>query len=729
MDGSFIIHPLEVKSALLVFSLLGYATRYVPVTFPGNTDSIFQMKSIGRTIATIDIRSGKPMFEMKSDKIVYHVEPLNDPAAKLEEVLSNAPGVMISKDGVWLNGKPGTAILVDGQQKGALEQLKNIIPVSNIQRIEIINNPSAKYDAQGTAGIINIILKKRYSEKFNMTFDAGWGVARENRYNANVNWNYGSKRLRLYGNTGYYKIGSFDRNLNNQVGSNFTQAGMQEHTLQRYLGNLTAGLGYAINKRHEVTVEISPGFSKEKNYSERGTIRIIPESKTRNQLYSNERIQGNSFSGSFFYTGYLDTASSRKLTGDVNYVKYKTRTWGQYDNDFDGSIPPVFLQSDNPLDISLTSGAINYEGPIGKKMSLEAGVKTAFTRTDAIASYDTVIRPGVLKEDIYRNSSNWYKESIHAAYATISGKFWNTDLKFGLRLENTVYETGTKESRASDNYFSLFPSVSIGRQLNDKHSLSLGFSRRIQRQQYEYMTPVIRYVNDYTYIQGNPGTKPAFSYNADFNYAYNHILFISAGYSYTYHAIMQTQELVADSATKISMDNVAAYQNYYFSVSVPLTVTKWWTMNNSAGGYTNMTSSDSKVIPYNDGYNFTFHARNINRFTIPGGFRLSLISGYKSPAVFNQVRSLSVFTMSIGIRRTSKDQRFAVSCGIDDLLNTDKDRYILRYTGIVDESSRKYDSRRFSIGIYYKIGERKNNTYRQKSNDEEIGRFNNKTSN
>ena len=550
----------------------------------------------------------KPLIEQKIDRMVVNVDasPGNVGITALE-VLERTPGVMVDKDGnISLKGKSGVMIMVDGKptmlSSAEVTNLLRSIPSSQLDQLEIMTNPPAKFDAAGNAGVINIKTKKNKARGFNGSLTVGAGVGNKFRSTDALNLNYRKDKLNFFANYSYNYNGNMNEmdihrrfvDAAGHTSSYFDQKNKMESVRQPQ--TIKLGMDFFATKKTTYGIVLTGMYNPNENVSNGVTYIKDPLGEVQTRMDSRGEVEGLwKNAGINFNFRHQFDSTGREISADADFITYDNYSQQLlssyfYDKNGQTSSPDELLRSTLPSNIKIGSAKVDYVHPLKNKMKLEAGLKSSYVVTDNDAVYENYLNDEwVLDED--RTNRFKYTENINAAYVNASKQFtkkWSGQL--GLRLENTIGEgnqvtTGEKFDR---NYTQLFPTAFVSYKQSDKNQFTVSYGRRIQRPSYQDMNPFYFFLDKYTYQVGNPYLKPQFSHNIDLSHTFKGFLTTTLNYTNTTDIIMQVLEQDdASNTTYVQMGNIAKQQQIGMSVSAGMPITKWWSTNVYMNGFYN----------------------------------------------------------------------------------------------------------------------------------------------
>jgi iron complex outermembrane recepter protein len=685
-----------------------------------------QVKDMGGVTVT----AKKPFIEARPDKTIVNVDASPTSAgATVLELLEKSPGITVDNDGnISLRGKAGVIIMIDGKptylSSTDLANLLKNMPASQLEQIEIMTNPSAKYDAAGNSGIINIKTKKGRASGFNGSimagittsfFKAGDALYVTPKSQNSINFNYRKNKFNFFGN---YNPNVYNGRGNLNIERRFFDdngniAGYSDIATRFKFGNnnhsLKVGVDFFADKKNTFGV-VASGFMfnghptpvtvntlSDANHEETSSMVSLTENK----------IDFNNFSGNFNYRHVFDTAGT-ELTVDLDYIGYRNTsdmllTTEFYDNMHQQSSDPLLLKGHLPSDINIYSIKSDYTHPF-KGGRVEAGIKSSYVKNNNIVDYQRLNADKWVPDS--RSNQFIYDENINAAYVTVNKQLKKWTLQGGLRVENTIakgYQV-TNDSTFKRNFTDLFPNAYITYTINQKNSLTLSYGRRITRPNYQDLNPFTYFLDSLSYRQGNPYLLPQFTNNVELTHTFNGKIITTLNYNNTTDVISQIFK--QNSQTKIvyfTADNVAKFINMGISITAPVTITKWWNTNFFTNIYNNHYKGIYNAEPLDISYT-SFMVNITNTFTIKQGFSLELSGFYRGKGVDQLTINQPIYQMSIGGQKNILKNKATVRLNIRDPFAWQEYRGVTEYGNIYAKIHNKFDARQVTATFTYRFG-------------------------
>ncbi|WP_299986739.1 outer membrane beta-barrel family protein [uncultured Pontibacter sp.] len=693
MDGSFRIKTPAKGSYKLKLSGLGYlplTTEVFEVTGPDFSRDFgkLQVKPDVKTLKEVTIQTMRPTITNDAEKMVVSVEGTAlAQGSTAYEVLEKSPGVWVDQDGnITLNGKPGVQVMINGKQSYLSgKQLQNLLQgmsAENLKDVEIITNPSSRYDAEGASGIININLKKNESFGMNGNVYAGYQYNRLHSYNTGFDLSHKAGKWNTTAGLDFarrmnYRDMEMERIFNDPAGSSFfDQEGYEER--ERIAPTLRLGTDYDINDRHSVGFMSNLFYNSNEGIFNTESILRRPVAANSRQISATNEHASTYRNGTFnlHYNGKLDTLGTT-LSADIDYARITDETDFVFKNTqrtLDGNelVSQEHLTSYNPTGYDILSGKVDFGKKLGKDGKLELGVKASHVVSDnELLFYEITDGRQVL--DTRRTSHFVYTENIFAGYANYSGKLSeNWKIMAGLRAEQTVSEGNsiTLNDITKRDYLDLFPSLFLQQKVSDDYQVSYKYSRRINRPYYGQLNPFIFYLDPYTWSQGYPNLKPQYTNSFEVTQTLKQRYNLMLGYSVTTDFIGEIPTYNSeDNTTVFGQRNIENYKNVYGTLVAPVQLSGKWEMNNTATlAYQRYTKDVNAQNVVND--QVLFFLQSNQNIQLPKNLRMELNAGFQGPAVYGLYEIKSQWWLDAGLKRTFMDDRLTLSVNATDIFRT-----------------------------------------------------------
>ncbi len=581
-DGAFVFKNVKGGNYFVCISMINYKKKFVKVNIENNDIQLNTIKLVfdEHVLEDVTVTARKPFLEQRADKLIVNVEASATAAGSTAlEILQKVPGVLVINDKVTMVGKGTPAIMIDGRlsQYTDIEQVLRDMSASNIEKIEVISNPGAKYDASGGA-VINIILKRNadLGTNGNINLSTGMGLydtasahtdRNFYRIGPSINLNHRKGKLNIYGGYGFFHRNQFEYNeLSRVIAPNiFFQTNYQPNDVNS--NTYRAGADFYADKKNTFGIALR-GFAR--NGSEDAVNKTQQLSASTGALISsfqtfnttqNKRINN---SANLNWKHNFDT-TGKDLNIDLDYSAFQLNTASDIVTQLSNNSKSVNNQFiDNPVHFLVLKA--DYSMPVNKDDKFEMGAKSSFA---TINNYLVFKQNGVT--DITRSTDFQYTENINAVYTSFQKKFKNWDVQAGLRVEQTV-ATGTSASKEvlSRDYWQLFPSFFLTRKISKQLAGVLQYSRRVNRPSYQQQNPFIEYLDSLTYEQGNPLLLPETADEYKFSLTYENQPFFSISYNKKYDVIINNAPKQNGNITYTTSENLASFENVAFELNFPL---------------------------------------------------------------------------------------------------------------------------------------------------------------
>jgi len=749
-NGKFEFENVAEGKYLVGITAVGHKKGFSNTFEINSANSSIELKTISlvpqeKALMGVTVAAKKPLIEQRIDRTIVNVEAsVTNVGNSALEVLEKSPGISVDKDGnISLKGKQGVLVLVDGrptQLGGAdLANLLRSMNANQLDQIEIMTNPPAKYDAAGNAGIINIKTKKNKQFGYNGTITLGYSQGRYPKFNEGVNFNYREGKLNLFANLSHnYRKGfgelDIQRNFledgTKKVQSHFDQEARMSNENNSYNGKF--GLDYFAGKNTTLGVVVT-GFNSPGTFENRNINNIYDQTgelKEQTKALSVQKETWKNVSGNLNFRQVLDT-SGTELTADLDYVQYDANQTQTLSNSYFNAVGGKRQKTDTlygslPQLINIYSGKLDYIHPLKKGARFEAGLKSSYVKTDNNAVYDTTDN-GILVRDLNRSNYFIYQENINAAYINLSGSLSKKlSAQLGLRVENTNAKGKqiTTHENFDRHYTQLFPTTYLQYKATDKNSFGLNYGRRIRRPNYESLNPFIKYLDRYTYQQGNPNLKPQFSHNIELSHTYKGFFTTTLNYTKTTDIIqMVIEQITEDTLTYVKQANIADQRQYGISVNAGFPITKWWKTNLYVNGFNNRFEGIVNGEPVTIGAT-TVMFNGSQQFTLSKTLTAEISGWYRTQGVEGVINAKPMGMMSVGFSQQVIKGKGTLRLNVRDIFYTQGFRGVSKY-GTVDASfQEKRDSRVVNLGFTYRFSKGKMNGGQKKrsngsANDEQ----------
>jgi hypothetical protein len=728
-NGAYIFENISKGEYFIETSLVGFGNGQSSlINFDGESD--FSINEIqlenGIEIDEITVVGKKPFVELRADKMIVNVANSSVNAGNSAlEVLAKSPGVSIdNKNNISLRGKQGVLVTINGKNQylsgDEISRLLETMPSSNIETIEIITNPSAKYDAEGNSGIINIVLKKNENLGTNGNLSTTLRQGINTSHFHNLGLNNRSEKLNIYGNAEYYDWGwSQDlgllRNINYLEGVTV----FDQNSEMREVGNgynLKLGMDWSLAENSTLGFLVKRNEGDEQDYNDNITTITGDNMPEFERLVvdadGDEEYMSNTYNVNF--TQKL-SEEGLKLTLDADYSDYLNEQDFIYGNFFRDNndvevLDPYILRNNQKIAIDIFATTADLEIPISETVNIETGLKLSQVSTESNTKFESLNMEDIWELEPLRTNDFIYNENVYAGYVNGTFSFLNVMFQTGLRLEHTESK-GVSMTTGSDvprSYTNIFPSLSMSKQFGEKHNVSLSFSRRLERPNYKKLNPFVDYLDQYTFQKGNPYLNPQYSNSIGLNYALGNSFFIAANYSHTTDAI--TEILEQNSATNTTFqtnDNLDETHSASLTISAPKVWAEWWTSRLNATGFYNDFASVLNDGSNLDNKSFGAQINLNNEIQLPAGVNMEISGSYQSKLVYGQLTIEPQGSLDFGFSKRLFDGKGNIKLSASDVLLTSNSDVYVDQNDVNLFVNQVNDTRRVTLNFTYNFGNQK----------------------
>ena len=728
-SGRYEFPSTQAGNYFLNVTYVGHATKNsASFEFSGAGDMTapeLSLSKVSGNLQEVTVVSRKPVIEVRADKTIMNIEgSVNAVGQDALELLRKSPGVIVDRDdNISLSGKNGVQVYIDGRPtplsgKDLSEYLKTI-QSAQIEAIELITNPSAKYDAAGNAGIINIRLKKNKSFGTNGSMSAGFNIGTFPKYNGGLALNHRNKKVNIFGNYNYNNNHneSYMNLYRVQLDTLFDQQGTM--TFRNRSHGFKGGLDYFLNSKQTVGVMVNGNFNKNSfaNYG-RTPISYKPTGEIDRVLVADNSSHGKRENMNFNLNYRFADTSGHELNMDADYGFYNLDN-NQFQPNYYFDPTGTVLQSSRiynmiaPTDIDIYSFKTDYEQNL-KKGRLGMGMKTSYVKSgNDFQRYN--VMPSIKSLDTLRSNTFSYKENVNAVYLNYNRPFKGFLIQAGVRVENTNSEgisTGFSwnngyvryDSTFKRNYTDVFPSAAITFNKKPTSQLSITYSRRIDRPAYQDLNPFEFKLDEYTYQKGNPYLRPQYSNIFGLAHTYKYKLTTQLTYTHVKDVFTQLIDTAEKSKAYITKKNLATQDIINLSISYPFQW-KWYTMFTTASTYYSHYKADFgtgrevdlDVVAYNF---YSQHSFKLNKTLT------AEVSGfYSSPSIWQGTfKSKEMWGIDAGLQKVILKGKANVKASVSDIFQTMKWGGTSNFAGQYLKAGGGWESRQFKLYLTYRFG-------------------------
>jgi len=742
--GEFIYEKVVAGNYIIKFSNVGFKTGW---SVPISIDSVSQitlspqlLRSEGVMLKEISVAAFKPTIEFKSGIVVMNVENnIISGGNTVFEILKRVPGISIdARNNITVNGRGGVRFLIDGRlQQIPTDQMINILmgmPAESVSYIELIKNPPAKYDAAGTGGLINIVMKKARVKGFSGSLSQSGSHGDQWRGGTFLSLNYKSNKLTAFTtiNVSYLHFETnnyFLRKITDTSGAFQILSQGRQDPLRKII-YATGGIEYELTKKTIIGLNVTENFGTINN-QENASLAVLGTSPY-NYNYINFNIGTQQFLSNPTFnvnaTHKFDTLTRLQFLTDYTNLneessRFTTNNYFNLSHSEVGSVNRFGTNVHN--DFNIYTQKLDLTRDFKKSFSLETGFKSSFVtnRSNSVVQLTDPVNGNLYVDSVYSTGYS-YHERILAGYATLSKSFKKLDLRAGIRSEHTLIDADNKPKSyvLHRNYINFFPSGSIDYKINDKNSLQSNYSYRIGRPGYDQMSPVRTFNDQFSNGSGNPYLRPQYSHVINLDYSYNNFITISASYQRTKDNIYYYA--YGDPKTKITVDSVFNFSridNGSMSIFIQKQI-KWLNFNvYGAGVFSNNSTLVNGLTVYKQ--NFYYYSNANVEFLLPKNFKIQLQGFYNSRTTDGIQTYYPIGVANFTIFKSFFNKKLDISFSIFDVFYTDRRPWINQVGGQYSYYTERNDTRRLRGFIVWKFGKMRINHNSKRSNEEESGRL------
>jgi len=727
-EGAFAFRNIEDGEYYIEATFIGYTDyKSKPITINGEDITLadFVMTTNSVQLETAVVKARRALVEVKPDRTVFNVEgTINSAGDNAMGLLRKAPGVLVdNNDNVTVLSRSGVLIYIDGKRlplngEDLTAYLSNL-PAEQIDRMDIITNPGAKYEAQGNAGIIDIRLKRDKSHGMNGTVSGSFSHGRFAVGNVSALGNYRNKALNSFGTIGYNKGKRFNDMTfgNNQNGLFLDETNNSENASNGI--NYRWGTDFFIGKHQTIGFLVSGQNQSGENESlNKIKISTLANTSQIDSVLIATNTNVSDRDQATYNVNYVFDNKKHSLNFDLDYGSYKNdNSYIQpnryYDSDEITLRSEILTEYDTPVTIDIYTAKLDYEtDALGGKIGL--GSKLSKVATDNTFLFYDIQNGERVRNDV-RSNEFFYDENVYAGYAnyqrSLNSKF---NMSAGLRIEATnavgdlrAFKEELQEDPVNLDYVNYFPSAGITYQQAYNKTWSLNYGRRINRPDYNVLNPFTVQLSELSFMKGNESLNPEIVNNLELGYTLNFRYNFKLSYSKTTNQITRliAPDDVDPRAGFITWANLAEQTIYGFNAALPFGVTNWWNafVNFSAGYLDNQADyGDGAVV---DVQAFTYSIFQQSTFTLPKGFTGEVSGYYSGPGVWGGVFKYNpTWSLNLGLQKKFFNDLMNVKLSVNDIFYQSGWDGESNFDGLIGTGMGNWDSRRAAISISYNFG-------------------------
>lgn len=720
-DGSFSFKNLEAASYYINIDMIGYEENRVAISLPLSGPVDIKLEPNINLLNTVEIKAKVPLLEQKPDRLVVNVENnLTGLNGNVLTVLKKVPGLLVLGDQVRMAGQSNMTILINGKttQYMDVQSLLKDMPADNIKKVEVIHQPGAEFDAEGTGPILNIILKKNNLFGTNGTLRAGVAKGEDWKYTTGLNLSHYQGKTSIQGGVGYknypwYDLNEITRNINDTI---YNQTSVDPGWGSSY--RLNFSMDHAFNDKHEVGFQSRfIDWTGDNQITTDATVDYKTEEKQNLSLFTDNSSDEiwRLFTISPYYTINIDT-TGQKLEADFTYSRIQndgttTLTTEEIIQQF--TFPRQQYVQPGLSDIYTSK--LDYTLPINKAFTVKAGAKLSIANLDNdLQAYNEQDGEFVLDE----NTSNHFlfDENIYAAYTKLDYQVGEFSGTAGLRYEES-HSLGTSltiNQSIPRDISKFFPSFSIARDIVSGFSSSIAYSYRINRPRYSNLNPFVYYLDAFTFSAGNPMLSPAYAHSVKFNLMYEKTPFFNVEYKDVTDAMVElTAQNDGTGETNLVTVNLESYKNYNMTLYFPL-------------DFIPETSGYGGVIANNNIYKSEYLGAELDRqrwdftgfiqaeWSFPYDVTAELSGWYWSGGIEGIIQTEDIFGTDAGVSKKFLDGDLTLNVGVENFLA----KYMvanINYLNMDLRAFNRWDGPVYSFEMSYKFGNQHMKTNNKKS--------------
>ncbi|MBI3139893.1 MAG: TonB-dependent receptor [Sphingobacteriales bacterium] len=733
-DGNFAFSAATGKY-LISASHIGFATVYSSPFEVADTDIRIPdivIKEEAGALAEVTVISKKPIVEVRADKTILNVGgTINATGTDALGLLRKSPGVLVDKDDhISLAGKNGVRIYMDGKPSPLsgtdLANYLKSLQSSQIEAIELITNPSAKYDAAGNAGIINIKLKKNKAYGTNGSVSAGYAIGVYAKYNGGINFNHRNKGVNIFGSYNYTdnKVNTIIHGYRTVLDTIFD--GHVDAVSPDKSHGFKTGVDFFLDKKNTFGVLVNGNLGQNGfNNTSRTSIIYAPTGVVNRILQTNNsnKMKANNVNFNLNYR-FADT-SGHDLNVDADYGLYRNdgnqlQPNYYYNPAGTALVSQVIYRFLSPTDIDLLTFKADYEQNF-KKGRLGVGGKVSAIRTNNnFQRFDiSQLNPELKTLDISRSNEFDYRENINALYVNYSRQLKGKMIQLGARLEHTASKGSSYSLKADGtvntsnpqllkrNYTDFFPSAAITFNKNPMNQWGISYSRRIDRPAYQDLNPFEFKLDEYTYLKGNTALRPQYTHIVTITNSYKYKLNTSFSYSHVNDVFTYLLDTTERSKSFATRKNLAKQDVVSLNISYPFIYKSYMAFVNLSGNYSHYRADfggGNRIVNL-EAASFNIYMQHSCQFGKTKAWTAEISGWYNSPAIWEgTLKSKSMWTLDAGMQKNIFKGKGTFKVAVSDIFFTMKFDVKSNFAGQYTRAYGSFESRQFKAALTWRFG-------------------------
>lgn len=727
IDGSFNFES-QPGAYILRIGFIGFDSHFQNLTL-GEKRNVnlgnIRLTSDATSLDEVTVEGVTSMFETDIDKRRYDVEnSIVAEGATATELLETLPSIQVDDEGgISMRGSGDILIYINGRPSNLsgddAESILAQFPANSIKSVELITNPSSRYDAAGVGGIINIILKK--NEKTGFNGQANVAVGTRDKYNAGVNLNYGAGKVNYYASYSFQDRRTFReseayrQNFLPNISPILDQDSYGERFDKTHL--IRGGLDYNISDNKTFSFYAQGNFRDRTAFNELNQ-RSLNSAGNLDSLFvrnQDDTRESTNFETGMSYDWQIDTLGQRLFTS-LSFSRDERFQIENYEqlfyNDFNEEVPSNYLLqiNDRPQTSNLYVFQMDYEKPFANGGRIESGLKGTFGSWDRIQEFsqgdqNTDFQP--VRNDTISDTFS-FKEDVYAAYASYRNNLNKFGYQFGLRGEytETISFQGNNDRTVVNNYFNLFPSLYLSYDLGEEESFTANYSRRISRPNLWSLSPFYMVRDLLNLSIGNPFLQPEMTDSYEFGYmkGWERLLFNATVYHrYSTNVLTRVIRLGEDNVAVQTRENASMRNSTGLELINQLQLNNWWDATVSGNFFYSEIIGDNIEQGFNNS-NFSWTLSLLSNMAIPNLFSVQIQGNYRGPMVFPQGEIEPMWGVNAGIRKNIMNDNATISLNVSDIFNTRIFRIRNEDTRFVQDRMFNRETRIGTISFTYRFG-------------------------
>ncbi|MEZ4721126.1 MAG: TonB-dependent receptor [Flavobacteriales bacterium] len=723
-DGKFNIE-VEPGDYYLLISFLSYEDKIVNALSISSMETRnvgkVMMSADAQALETVEVTAEKSQMELQLDKRVFNVgKDLSNAGSNASEILANVPSVSVDVEGnVSLRGSENVRILIDGKPSGltgagnsdALRMLQGNL----IDKVEVITNPSSRYDAEGEVGIINIVLKKEQRQGINGAFEmnGGW----PNNYGGSFSLNYRKKWINLFASNGtsYRASPGYGKSVNDFSSEDTSYYFESDRKQVRGgLSNVSrVGADIYFNEKNSLTTALLFKYSNGNNsasidYFDHNTNSEIIKSTNRDE---DENEIEYDLEGSVLYKKTFDR-EGREWTSLLSVTQNDDSENSELVQTINtGALESQSYQrSTNTEDERTYLVQTDYVHPIRKKGKIETGAKVTLREIENAYNVELMDTGPWVQLPAFSNELQ-YIENIYAGYFMFSNKYKRFTYQFGLRSEYSDIKTKLLRTNKSNprSYLNFFPSAHLSYELNEVNSIQLSYTRRLSRPRFRELIPFFSYTDPRNYYSGNPDLNPEYTDSYEIGYLKKFGKGSILSSVYYRHTTAPTERITITDSNGLQRRfpiNLDTKDAFGLESSLQYEFTKWWRTSTSINAYQEHVQGTYKGRLYRSEA-LTFTGRSMMNFKLQKDFNGQISGNYRAPRNNTQGKTLAVYTLDLGLSKDVLKGNGTITASAKDIFNSNKRRWVVDTDNLYSSSEFQWRARQFLITFTYRLNQKK----------------------